>query len=44
MYMEFQEINTPILLEIQQTGATTGTHLHLGIRINNDYVNPLDYF
>ena len=25
-------------------GATTGTHLHLGMRINAKYVNPLDYF
>ncbi|MCI8411306.1 MAG: M23 family metallopeptidase [Clostridia bacterium] len=25
-------------------GATTGPHLHLGIRIDNKYQNPLDYF
>ena len=25
-------------------GATTGPHLHLGFRINDKYVNPLDYF
>ena len=25
-------------------GATTGPHLHLGIRINEKYVNPLNYF
>ena len=25
-------------------GATTGTHLHLGIRINGEYQNPLDFF
>lgn len=25
-------------------GATTGPHLHLGVRFNNEYENPLDYF
>ena len=25
-------------------GATTGCHLHLGFRINNEYVDPMDYF
>lgn len=25
-------------------GATTGTHLHIGFRINNEYKNPLNYF
>ena len=24
-------------------GATTGCHLHIGFRLNGDYVNPLDY-
>ena len=24
-------------------GATTGCHLHIGFRLNEDYVNPLDY-
>ena len=24
-------------------GATTGCHLHIGFRLNNNYVNPLDY-
>lgn len=24
-------------------GATTGCHLHIGFRINNEYVNPLNY-
>ena len=24
-------------------GATTGCHLHLGFRLNGEYVNPLDY-
>ena len=25
-------------------GATTGPHLHLGVRINDEYINPLDLF
>lgn len=25
-------------------GATTGTHLHIGIRIDGEYVNPLNYY
>ena len=25
-------------------GATTGTHLHFGVRIDGEYVNPLDFF
>ena len=24
-------------------GATTGCHLHIGFRVNDEYVNPLDY-
>ena len=24
-------------------GATTGCHLHIGFRLNNSYVNPLEY-
>ena len=24
-------------------GATTGPHLHLGIRIDGNYVNPLEF-
>lgn len=24
-------------------GATTGCHLHIGFRLNGEYVNPLDY-
>ena len=25
-------------------GATTGTHLHFGVRVDGEYVDPLEYF
>lgn len=25
-------------------GATTGPHLHLGVRLNEEYINPLTLF
>ena len=25
-------------------GATTGTHLHLGVRVDDEYNNPLDFY
>ena len=43
MYMELQETNIQTQLGKPTNGATTGCHLHIGFRIDNEYVNPLDY-
>ena len=29
---------------IPTNGATTGPHLHLGIRVDGEYVNPLSFY
>ena len=33
-----------VVAAVGSTGNSTGPHLHLGIRLNNKYVNPVDYF
>lgn len=44
MYMELQETNIQTQLGKPTNGATTGPHLHFGIRINGEYTNPLDFY
>ncbi len=44
MYTEFHGNNYKDSNGNPTNGATTGPHLHLGFRIDNKYVNPLDYF
>ncbi len=44
MYMEFYG-NTYKDKDGEPTnGATTGCHMHLGVRIDNKYINPLELF
>lgn len=38
------ETNTKIVTGNPTNGATTGAHLHLGIRVDGEYVNPLNYY
>ena len=41
MFMECQVIH----IKMSPTnGATTGPHLHLGVRYNDEYINPLSLF
>lgn len=44
MYMAFLVILIEILNGNPTNGATTGPHLHLGFRVDEQYRNPLDYF
>lgn len=38
------EINIKTVTGNPTNGATTGAHLHLGIRVDGEYVNPLNYY
>ena len=44
MCMEYQVSNIKIAIGKPTNGATTGAHLHLGIRIDEEYVDPLNYY
>ena len=44
MYMEFLGNNYKDKNGNPTNGATTGCHLHLGIRIDEKYINPLELF
>ncbi len=44
MYMAFYGNNYKDKDGNPTNGATTGCHLHLGVRVDGKYVNPLDLF
>ena len=44
MYMECRGNQYKDENGIPTNGATTGAHLHLGIRKNGEYENPLNYY
>lgn len=43
MFMEFHGNTYADSLGRSTNGATTGCHLHIGFRLNEEYLNPLDY-
>ncbi|CDD17074.1 unknown [Clostridium sp. CAG:798] len=44
MFMECQVIHIKMRTGSPTNGATTGPHLHLGVRYNDEYINPLSLF
>ncbi len=44
MFMGFLVILIKMRTGNPTNGATTGPHLHLGVRYNDDYINPLSLF
>lgn len=44
MFMVFLVIFIKMNIGNPTNGSTTGPHLHLGIRINDEYIDPLSLF
>lgn len=44
MFMEFLGNNYKDENGNPTNGATTGPHLHLGIRVDGEYVDPLSFY
>lgn len=44
MSMVLPEIHIKMKTGNPTNGATTGPHLHLGVRYNDEYINPLSLF